>query len=134
MAQRWRTGLLTIGVVLMGCGGDEVPPQGNPSITNLVLTTTTVPIAQSATVAGSVAYRDNDGDPGEMIGELLLPDQTTAPVMAALLDAVPGQVEGTVRFEVQVKAGSPGRHTLRLKMLDLRFHGSNTLEASFNAE
>jgi hypothetical protein len=131
----WRAALLLAALCWPGCGDNQhADDPSAPAISDLVLTTTTVPVAQGTTVTGTVSYRDADGDPGELIGELLLPDSTSNPVTGRLLDAAAGQVEGTVHFEVAVKAGTAGRHTLKLRMLDVLFHPSNTLEASFEAQ
>ncbi len=130
----WRAWPTVLALLWLGGCGDGAATGAPPSISALVLVTTTVPVAVGATVSGSVTFHDDDGDPKELLGDLVLPDQTMVPVTGVLLDVVAGQTDATLRFEVEVKAPVAGRYTLRLRLIDDAFHPSATLTASFDAQ
>ncbi len=130
----WRAWPTVLALLWLGGCGDDAATGAPPSISALVLVTTTVPVAVGATVSGSVTFHDDDGDPKELLGDLVLPDQTMVPVTGVLLDVVAGQTDATLRFEVEVKAPVAGRYTLRLRLIDDAFHPSATLTASFDAQ
>ncbi|CAN5924816.1 hypothetical protein BH11MYX4_BH11MYX4_44920 [soil metagenome] len=72
---------------LLACSSSSDSKGAAPTITNFVLTPTTLTVGQNAKLDGSMTIEDADGDIAGASGEVLFPDGKIAPIQDVSLSA-----------------------------------------------
>ncbi len=124
-----RTALL-LALLLSACGTDSGKP---PAIAALTFSPTTVTHGMQATVAGTFAFNDADGDLAELAAEVVLPDQTHMLLPRTDLRGVGDMTTGTLGFQMTLIPPQAGVYQFSLWIIDDGDNESNRLDGTLTA-
>lgn len=119
-------------LALVACASDD--NGAVPTITNLTLSQTTLPVGQQTTVSGTVAFEDPDGDLMELGVELTLPDTSKQTLPMTPLQNIGTMTSGTIAWSLIIAPPSAGTYGMELWTVDANGNASNRLDAALTAQ
>jgi hypothetical protein len=127
--------LLTMCLAFTACSSDDSTA---PTISNLTMTPTTLPVAQQTTVSGTFSFVDPDGDLDQIGIEVTLPDGSKQGSKQGLpmtdLMNVGTMTEGQLAWALIVAPPQAGTYQLSLWITDLDMNESNHLQSTATAQ
>jgi hypothetical protein len=125
-----RTALLLC-ALLAACTSDD---SSAPTISNLTLSPSSLPVGQQTTVGGTITFSDPDGDLDQLGVEVTLPDQSKQTLPMTDVQNVGTMTEGTLSWALIIAPPSAGTYHMSLWITDADAHESNHLDATVTAQ
>src|SRR5687767_5502312 len=126
-----RTILLASLLFAAACGSDSGTA---PSISALTYAPMTITAGQQATVTGSMAFDDKDGDLAEMGADVILPDQSKQSIPMTDIRALGDQKTGTINFALTIVPPTAGVYKFSMFVVDDGDNTSNKLDGQLTAQ
>lgn len=122
--------VLVAGLLSPACSEDQGTA---PTISDLSIQTTTVPVAQPATVSGQFTFNDPDGDVESFSVEVTAPTGQTQTVGPEPIQGAEGMTTGPVGLAVLFNPGVVGDYVLSVWVTDSAGNDSNLLTGTVSA-
>lgn len=129
---KWITVAALATALLSACSEDDDHGTA-PTLESISLTPDHVAVGVQATVMGSVAFTDPDGDIENIELDLASPDGTHSS-MEVEVSGADGIAEGTVAFTVSLILPAAGSYPIAAQLIDAEGNASNTKSAPLLAE
>lgn len=127
-----RTAILMSTCLLAACASDDNGTA--PTISNLTLSPSTLPVGQQTTINGSLGFSDPDGDLVDLGVELTLPDQSKQTLPMTALQNVGTMTNGSIAWALIVVPPTAGTYRLALWIVDANGNESNRLDGTAAAQ